>query len=790
MAISAVVCGLDCMAGAAAADESPVDKYRPAPVVQALVRQYCLDCHGSSDPAAELDLESTSSESLAAHIDIWEGVVRKLRARQMPPRDTVRPDEATYASVLHSLEGTLDRVASEHPQPGRTNTFRRLTRAEYRNAIRDLLALEIDVSMLLPGDESSHGFDNITVGKLSPTLLNRYISAAERISRLAIGGTQNSPSGKTIRLRPDITQEDRVEGLPIGTRGGGLISYTFPQDGEYEIQIRLARDRNEHVEGLHEPHELELLLDLRRVQRFTVKPPRGKATNSDYGGKPTHENVDRHLKARISATAGPHEIGFTFLKNPASLLETKRQPLNVHFNMYRHPRLGPAVYQVSIIGPFSPSGAGNSPSRQRIFTCEPTRVEEEDACARKIISTLLRRACRRPIDEADLARPLALYRAARAEGTFEDGIEMALSSVLVHPEFLFRVERDPDDIAPQTAHRISDIELASRLSFFLWSSIPDDELLDLAEQGRLSDPGVLRRQTRRMLADRRSQSLVHNFAGQWLYLRNLDATTPDARLFPDFDDNLRQAFRQETELFFTSIMREDRSVLDLLKANYTYLNERLARHYDIPHVYGSRFRRVSLDENSRRGGLLRHGSILTVTSYATRTSLVIRGAWILENLLGTPPPPPPANVPALEDNTVASNQSVRARLAQHRADPNCAGCHDVIDPVGFSLENFDAVGRWRNFDEGSPVNAAGGLPDGSRFTGVAGLEQALLDRPQIFVGTMSEKLLTYALGRGLEPTDAPAIREVVRAAQDDDFRFSSLILGIVQSTPFQMRTSL
>jgi hypothetical protein len=477
----------------------------------------------------------------------------------------------------------------------------------------------------------------------------------------------------------------------------------------------------------------------------------------------------------------------TFLKNPSSLLETARQPLNVHFNMYRHPRLGPAVYQVTIAGPVEVTGVGETPSRQRIFVRRPTKPEDEETCARQILATLLRRACRRPIDDDDLAKPIAMYREARQRGGFEDGIAMAIGSVLLHPEFLFRIERDPADVPPATAYRISDIELASRLSFFLWSSIPDDELLDLAERGRLSSPDVLEGQARRMLADRRSQALVTNFAGQWLHLRNLDSISPDARLFPDFDDNLRQAFRDETERFVESIMREDRSVLDLLKADYTYLNERLAKHYGVPHVYGSRFRRVSLDTSSRRGGLLRQGSILTVTSYATRTSPVIRGKWILENILGTPPPPPPANVPALRENTVAANLSVRERLAQHRADAACASCHEQIDPVGFALENFDAIGRWREREDGEPIDVAGGLPDGREFIGVAGLEQALLDRPEPFVGTMAEKLLTYSIGRGVEPYDGPTIRKIVRDAKANGYRFSSVVLGVINSTPFQMR---
>ncbi len=633
---------------------------------------------------------------------------------------------------------------------------------------------------LLPKDDGSHGFDNVTVGTLSPTLLDRYISAAQKISRLAVGASSGSPGGDTFRVRPDLTQEERMAGLPIGTRGGVLIPYNFPEDAEYEIQIRLSRDRNEEIEGLHGPHELEVLLDRERVKTFTVKPPPDK----------NYDLIDQQLKLRFHASAGPHQMGVTFVKNPSSLLETKRQPYQAHFNMHRHPRLSPAVYQVSINGPYGASAPGDTPSRRRIFICRPSQPSEEENCARRILSALMRRAYRRPVSEVDLERPLAFYREARVDGDFEAGIEAALSAVLVSPEFLFRIEKDPAGIASGTVYRVSDLALASRLSFFLWSSIPDDELLAAAERGDLHQPDVLEKEVRRMLADARAESLVKNFAGQWLYLRNLESVTPDLRLFPDFDDNLRQAFRRETELFVGSVLREDRSVLDLLKANYTFLNERLAKHYGIPHVYGSRFRRVSLGPHSERGGLLRQGSILTVTSYATRTSPVIRGKWVLQNILGTPPPPPLPNVPALKDNTVDGHLSVRERLAEHRANPVCASCHNLMDPVGFSLENYDAIGRWRTLEEGQPVDASGGLPDGSQFTGVAGLEQGLLDRPELFVGTLTEKLFTFALGRGVEKSDGPAVRKVLREARRDDYRFSSIILGIVKSTPFTMRKAL
>ena len=754
--------------------------------IKQFISQHCSDCHNGDEKKGGLDLDSIGRTEVSKHPEVWEKVVRKLAARQMPPAEMPRPKESAYESVVSSLSAALDAEAAVHINPGRTGTFRRLNRTEYQNAIRDLLALEIDAAALLPGDESSHGFDNVTVGDLSPTLLDRYITAAQKISRMAVGSSLRSPGGDTIRIRADLTQEEHVEGLPVGTRGGALIPYNFPQDGEYDIQIRLARDRNEHVEGLNGSHELEVLLDRERMASFTVAPPKDREDHSD---------VDAQLKARIAATAGPHKLGVTFLKNPSSLLETKRQPYQAHFNMHRHPRIGPAIFQVSITGPYAAKGPGDTPSRRRIFTCKPSQASEEEDCARRILSTLVRRAYRRPATEDDLKKPLELYRQARADGDFDAGIEMALSAVLVNPQFLFRIEHDPPDIATQTAYRISDIDLASRLSFFLWSSIPDDELLDLATRGELNKPAVLEQQVRRMLNDERSQSLVTNFASQWLHLRNLDSVTPDLRQFPDFDDNLRQALRRETELLFENVVREDRSVLDLLKPQQTFLNERLAKHYGIPHIYGSRFRKASLgdeparDEASVRGGLLRQGSMLTVTSYATRTSPVIRGKWILENILGTPPPPPPANVPALKDNTVSSMLSVRARLAEHRANAACASCHNLMDPVGFALENYDAVGRWRTVEEGESVDAAGGLPDGSQFTGVAGLEQALLKRPELFVGAMTEKLLTFAVGRGVEHYDAPAVRKIVRDASAEDYRFSVLVLGIAKSTPFQMRRS-
>lgn len=743
----------------------------------ALVDKYCISCHNAEENKGGMNLDAIRFEDVIQHSEIWENVIARLQARQMPPPDRKRPNEETYDAVIGSLVESLDAHAASHPIPGRVETFRRLTRTEYQNAIRDLLGVEVDAASLLPKDEESHGFDNVTVGTLSPSLLDRYISAAQKISRLAVGTPLNRPGGETFRIPPDYTQEKHIEGLPIGTRGGALLSYTFPQDGEYEIEVLLSRDRNEHVEGLNGSHEMEILVDRTKVERFAVA----------LGDDRDHSNVDKHLKTRTFVHAGPRKVGVTFLQQSYSLLENKRQPYEAHFNLFRHPRLSPAVYQISITGPFDARGAGKTPSREKIFMNRPSEASEEEPVACEILANLMKRAYRRSISEVDITRPLAFYRAGAREGGFEAGIESALESILVSPNFLFRVEKEPISVTPGMAYRISDLELASRLSFFIWSSLPDDELLDLAIAGKLSDSDVLKTQVRRMLSDSRSNNLVNNFASQWLHLRNLDSVTPDLRDFPDFDDNLRQSFCKETELFVESILREDRSVLDLLKSDYTFLNERLAHHYGIPSIFGSRFRRVDLDPEHKRGGLLRQGSILTVTSYATRTSPVIRGNWVLENIIGMPSPPPPPEVPALEENKVDSNLSMRDRLAVHRANPACASCHDRMDPVGFALENFDAVGRWREFENGAEIDASGGLPDGSVFVGVANLETGLIQRPELFVRTLSEKLLTFALGRGVEAYDAPAIRRVVREARANQFRFSSIIFGITKSVPFQMR---
>jgi hypothetical protein len=757
-----------------------VARTQPPPATPAaVINQYCVGCHNTKAKAGNLALDSVLTAPIGQHSEEWEKVVRKLRVRHMPPMGLPRPDEKTYDSVVASLAAQLDAAAAAHPNPGRTDTFRRLNRTEYHNAIRDLLALDIDVTSILPGDDAGYGFDNVTVGNLSPTLLESYLQAAQRISTLALGVVGKSPGGEIETLPPDLTQEQQFEDEPLGTHGGMRMKYTFPQDADYDITVRLQRDRNEHVEGIAGTNDVEVMLDGERVRLVTVRPP---PPGNDHSG------VDKDLSFRLAVKAGPHVVSATLPKKSSSVLESGRQPYMAHFNMDRHPRLTPAIYSIGIVGPYNAKGPGDTPSRRRILVCTPTGAADEEPCAKKILAALTRRAYRRAVTDADLQALLKFYKEARAAGSFDDGIDMGLRAVLVSPEFLFRIEQDPSGLGPKTAYKISDVELASRLSFFLWSSIPDDQLLDLAIQNKLRSPGVLEAQVRRMLADDRSRTLVTNFADQWLYLRNLAGTNPDMRIFGGFDDNLRQAFRRETELFLGDVFRQDRGVLDLLSAKYTYLNERLAKHYGIPNVYGARFRRVDLDENSHRGGLLRQGSILTVTSYADRTSPVIRGKWILGNLMGVAPPPPPNGVPKLpEVHGVEAPVTMRERLAQHRADPVCAGCHKLMDPAGFSMENYDAIGRWRTHENGRPIDASGGLPDGSTFNGVDGLQKALMSRPEAFVGTMTEKLMTYSLGRGVTEADAPAIRKIVRDGREGGYHFSSLVLGIVNSTQFQMR---
>ena len=759
--------------GAVLAQASPA--YGSASEHRATLDRFCVGCHSGDSASGGLRLDGADLAAVHDAADLWEKVVHKLRTGTMPPANMPQPPAAGRADLLDWLETSLDAAALRSPNPGRTEALRRLNRTEYQNAIRDLLAVEIDAKALLPHDESGHGFDNVNVSDLSPMLLGRYISAAQKISRLAVGSGKVAPQSDMIRVKADFTQEQHVPGLPLGSRGGVSVPHTFVQDGEYEIQVWLARNRNEEIEGLRREHEVHLLLDRKRIETFTVRPPTDRL---DYS------QVDKHLKTRIAVTAGPRQLAVTFPKTESSLLETMRQPTLSRFNMHRHPRTAPAVFQISVTGPYAGRSPADTPSRRRVFTCTPTVPADEAHCARQILSNLVRRAYRRPVNAEDLRGPLEFFHEGWQSGGFDAGIERALTAVLVSPEFLFRTEAAEPGVTP-----ISSVELASRISFFLWSSIPDDELLEAAAGGDLRREDGLERQVRRMLADPRAANLATNFAGQWLHLRSLESFSPDARLFPDFDDNLRQALRTETELFVKSVVSEDRSVLDLIQADYTYLNERLAKHYGIGGVYGTRFRRVELDTASKRGGLLRHGSVLTVTSYPTRTSPVLRGTWVLENIFGAPPPPPPPNVPAL-DNAVSASLPMRERLSAHRDNPACASCHRTIDPVGFALENFDALGRWRDYEDGVEVDAAGGLP-GARESGhgVSGLERTLLAKPELFAGTLTRKLLTFALGRGVEYYDAPAVRKILRDAKPRGYRFSDLVLGIVKSVPFGMRSA-
>ncbi|HUK36240.1 MAG TPA: DUF1592 domain-containing protein, partial [Vicinamibacterales bacterium] len=621
---------------------------------------------------------------------------------------------------------------------------------------------------------------------MSPSLLEGYLTAAGRISALAVGDPSIGPGSQSFHVRGDASQNEHVEGLGLGTRGGLLAQPTLPLDGEYVIKVKLLQTNLGGVRGIEYPEQLEISVDGVRVHLATF------GGVADYSASPDNAtdvatSIDARLQARVKMKAGPRAIGVAFLeKTPAQGGNRLQSFLRTTLIATDHLGL-PHVESVSITGPFNATGAGDTPSRRRIFVCHPTTGADEPRCARTILTTLAHRAFRRPPTDAELARLIALYQHARATGRFEGGIEMAIRGILASPKFLVRVEQDPPSVASGAAYHVSDLELASRLSFFLWSSIPDDELLKVAETGHLSDPAVLHAQVRRMLADSRSDALVSNFAGQWLYLRNVRGAEPDKNEFPDFDDNLRQSFQRETELFFDSIMREDRSVLDLLTADYTFVNERLARHYGIPGVYGSHFRRVTVDDEARRG-LLGQGSILLVTSHADRTSPVVRGKWILDNILGAPPPPPPGTVPPLKEKADDGlPHSLRERMEEHRSNPQCATCHKVMDPIGFSLENFDAIGRWRSRDDELPIDASGQLADGTAVNGVVTLREAILKRPEIFVGTMTEKMLTYAVGRGLMYYDLPVVRQIVRQSERSDFRFSSLVMGIVDSTPFQMR---
>jgi len=741
--------------------------------------QYCTTCHSNARRVASLTLEGIDLTAAPDHAETVEKVISKLRATAMPPPGMRQPPAAERGTFIASLETALDRAAAARPNAGRPAPHR-LNRTEYVNAIRDLLALEINGAEL-PPDDSGFGFDNIAdVLSVSPMLTERYLSAARRISRLAVGDPALRPSTESYSVDKYFRQDDRAnEDLPFGSRGGIAVHYYFPVDAQYSLKIFFLRTYDGRIRGFGEANEVEVLLNGEKLQQFTVGGGGSRNRNEEEDGR----------EVKFQARAGPGIVAVTFAKSGAAAEGTLRPAYAVtSYEFAGDISQSAGIARVELGGPYETTGPGDSPSRRRIFVCRPAGSREEDACAKRILSTLARRAYRRPVAETDLESLLGFYRAARQSGSFDAGIQSALRRILVSPDFLFRLEPDPDNAHARVPYRLNDLELASRLSFFLWSSIPDDQLLNLAAGNKLHDPRVLEQQVARMLADRRSQALMTNFAGQWLYLRNVRLVSPDPYAFPEFDDNLRQAFARETELFLDSQFREDHSVLDLLTANYTFVNERLARHYGIPGVYGSHFRRVTLGDDNRRG-LLGKGAILTVTSYANRTSPVLRGKWLLENILGAPPPPPPPNVPTLKENTVGSKPlSVRERLEEHRKDPVCASCHRVMDPLGFALENFDAIGKWRVSSEaGTPIDASGALGDGTPVDGPATLRDALLKHREEFVSTVTRKLLTYALGRGAEYYDEPAVREIVRDGARGDYRWSSLVLGIVKSVPFQMK---
>ena len=750
------------------------------------IDQYCVTCHSARLKSGDLLLENADVAHLANNVEMWEKVVRKLRAGVMPPQGARRPDDATMHALIASLETSLDQAAEARPNPGRP-LLHRLNRSEYKNAIRDLLALDVDVATLLPPDDSAYGFDNISdVLGVSPSLQERYLTAAGRISRLAVGDRSMRPGSDTYRVPQDLSQNQHIEGLPLGTVGGLQVRHTFPLDAEYEFRTQLYRTNLNIVRGLQYPSEFEISIDGRQVHHVTIGGNDDLAAMFD---KPTDTGdvVELRMRVRVPVKAGPHEVTATFIENMAVKDTVRLQPF-LRASADNFDWAGrPHIQTFTVTGPFNADGTGDTASRREIFTCRPTSSRRERDCASQILSRLARRAYRQPVSKAELEPILGFYDAARKKGTFENGIQRGLERILASPRFAFRVEHDPESVTAGTPYRISDVELASRLSFFLWSSIPDDTLLDVASRGRLKDPAVLEQQVRRMLADPKSSALVENFAGQWLQLRNVRSVLPNSDEFPDFDDNLRQAFRRETELLFESIIREDRNVLDLLRADYTFVNERLARHYGIPGIYGSRFRRVAVTDDARKG-LLGKGSMLAVTSHAERTSPVLRGKWVLENIVGLPVPPPPPDVPQLKPAEEGQKpKTLREQMAEHRTNPTCATCHKVMDPVGLSLENFDAVGAWRTQEAGGPIDVSGQLADGRPVNGVVTLRQAILDRPELFVGTMTEKLMTYALGRGVSAEDMPGVRRILHEASANDFRFSALVLGIVKSVPFQMR---
>jgi len=757
---------------------------------KATIERYCVTCHSDRLKTAGLTLESIDTTNVAGAPDVWEKVVRKVRVGMMPPQGSPAPDAASRTALVTWLTGQLDAHAAAHPDPGRP-LVHRLNRSEYGNAIRDLLSLEIDPSSLLPADDSAYGFDNVAdVLGVSPVLLERYLSAAGKVSALAVGDPESGVASETFRVRQDASQDRHVEGLPIGTVGGMLAHTTLPLDGEYVIQPRLFRTNLGAMRGLEYAHQLEITVDGARVHLASFggdEDFKASLKNPTLAG----DDVEARSRARVRLTAGPHTIGVAFIEKTAAQNSWRLQPFLRSSHDTFDPTGYPHIDVFSVTGPYNSTGSGDTPSRRRVFMCRPATAAEEEPCARKIVSTLARLAYRGQASDEDIQRLMSFYATGRREGNFEKGIQLALQRMLASAKFALRVERDPANAKPGSVYPLNSFDLASRLSFFLWSSLPDDELLRVAEQGKLHTPIVLRQQLRRMLADPKSEALVTNFAGQWLYLRNLKNMVPLSTEFVDFDDNLRRAFEQEAELFFTSIMRENRTVLDLMDANYTFVNERLAKHYNIPGVYGSHYRRVMLTDEARRG-LLGKGAILMVTSHTDRTSPVVRGKWVLDNLLGAPPPPMPANVPPLDENGQQAGRvlTMRERMEVHRRNPVCANCHKIMDPIGLAMENFDAVGSWRTREggtHGTAIDASGVLLDGTKVDGIVSLRKALMRNPEIFVGTFVEKMMTYALGRGVAATDMPTVRQIVRDGASQNYRFASMIEGIVNSPAFQMR---
>jgi hypothetical protein len=777
---------LDIGAAAQQTPRSDVPPMSPADF-KAVADRYCVSCHNDRLKTGGLSLQQVDFSDIPAHAEPLEKALRKIMVGAMPPLGAPKPERATLTAWTAGVSSALDKAADAKADPGRA-ILRRLNRTEYANAIRDLLGIEVDVNTLLPFDDSSHGFDNIAdVLGMSPLLMERYLVAARRISAVAVGDAIDiATTADTYRVKPDLSQDRHLEGLPLGTRGGSLVTHLAPLDGEYTLKFKLRQATLNNVVGMEYPHTFVVLVDGAEVHRATLG---GKEdlTTSFANSQGSAEVFEARLATRVKLSAGPHQIGAAFLEKSAALRSGMLQPfLRTTWDPVNYTG-EPHIETMVVTGPFSPGGPGDTPSRRRLFTCRPASPSGEEACASTILTTLARKAYRRPITDADTRGLMTFFRLGRDAGSFDSGIAMGVRRILASPDFVFRVERDPAGAPAGTTRRVTDVELASRLSFFLWSTLPDDELLRLAGQGRLSDRGTLERQVRRMLADPRSRALVDNFAGQWLYLRNLRNINPAPDEFPDFDHNLRLAMAREVEMLFESVIREDRGVGDLMTARDTFVNERLARHYGIANISGSHFRRITLTQPERYG-LLGKGAILLVTSLPTRTSPVIRGKWILENLVGTPPPPPPGVVPPLEDEPLGqAPRSLRERTEIHRRNPACAACHKVMDPIGFALEPFDAVGRWRVKDSGAPIDAKGQLMDGSTVDGPTTLREALTRNPDVFARTMTDKLMIYALGRGLEANDIPTIRRIVREASRDGYRFSALVTGIVTSTPFRMK---